>query len=48
MDEFDLDFDADYEDLAGVEESLAALDRSGGIEAAFRAVVREELESDGY
>jgi hypothetical protein len=47
MEDFDLDFDADFEDLAGVEESLATLDRRGGVEAAFRAVVREELESDG-
>jgi hypothetical protein len=53
MEDFDLDFDADLEDLddadadlAGVEESLASLDRRGGVEAAFRAAVREELGED--
>ncbi len=55
MDDFDLDLDQDLEqlddlaaDYAALEASLAALDRRGGVEAAFRAVVREELgELDG-
>lgn len=54
MDEFDLDGDADldaYGELdadgaAELDERMADLERRGGVEAAFRAVMREELDSD--
>lgn len=52
MDDFDLDTDLDaYGELdadgaAELDERMAALERRGGVEAAFRAVMREELDSD--
>jgi hypothetical protein len=36
----------DEQDARDLEASLAALDRRGGVEAAFRAVMREELGGD--
>jgi hypothetical protein len=49
FDDFDADVEAENladleaEDAAELEARLAALERDGGIEAAFRAAVREEL-----
>lgn len=51
MPDFDLDDDLDLDELpdlgpadaAELEETLAALDREGGVEAAFQAALREEL-----
>jgi hypothetical protein len=51
VDDFDLDGDLEsYDELdadgaAELEERLAALERRGGVEAAFRAVMREELDT---
>ena len=42
MEEFELGFEMDMEEAADYE---AAIDRRGGVEAAFRAVLRE-MESD--
>jgi len=55
MTDFELDFDGDFDaladfdtaDAAELDEAIAALDREGGVEAAFRAAVREELEGLG-
>jgi hypothetical protein len=44
MDEFDLALGADL-DLEDAADFEAELDRRGGVEAAFRAIVREELET---
>lgn len=41
MDEFELGHEMDLDEAADYE---AALDRRGGVEAAFRAVMREEME----
>lgn len=52
MEEHDLDLDDfedfDADDAAELERSLAALERRGGVEAAFRAAVREELGAEAW
>jgi hypothetical protein len=55
MEDFDLDLDSELDDLdldgemaADLERSLVALERRGGVEAAFRAVMAEELGDDGF
>jgi hypothetical protein len=54
MEDYDLDLDSDFElelggdEAADLERSLAALERRGGVEAAFRAVMAEELGGDDF
>lgn len=51
MTDFEFDDDGDLDDLADLgsadaaelEATLAAIDREGGVEAAFQAALREEL-----
>jgi hypothetical protein len=54
MTDYDLDFDADFDELtdldadgaAELELRIAALEREGGVEAAFQAAMREELAGE--
>jgi hypothetical protein len=54
VDDFDLDGDLegcgelDADGAAELDERLAALERRGGVEAAFRAVMREELDASDW